>query len=439
MRNSMTLLPVPLSLLIVALIMPTELSVCLAGMRLAPHRVVLLLVVPFAIWRMLSAPDIRVRHFDVAFLLYNAWTFGVFLHHGDTELTGGYNAGSSGAFAYGGSLALEGFGGYIVARAYIRDGETAVRAVRLLVGVIAVAAALALPEALSGKHVAHELMGMITGSTIPLKYETRMGLERAYSTFDHPIVFGTFCASILAIVWMAEPMRTRRIAGTIVIGMAVALSLSSAPMLSLVVQACLIGWERVTRGISGRVLITVAVVCGLMIGASLVSSRSPAAFIATGMTLDSWTGYYRLLIWEHGFENVMANPVTGIGLADWARPWWMHSDSIDAFWLIVPLRAGIPAFFFLVLGICLILRRAARPISRRADPGAWRFRAGWVMSLLALSLIGCTVHLWNALYTFFFLLIGMGGWIADPRQAPSRQVSPVRPRRNIIQPLMQPT
>ncbi len=61
------------------------------------------------------------------------------------------------------------------------------------------------------------------------------------------------------------------------------------------------------------------------------------------------------------------------------------------------------------------------------------------MSLLALSLIGCTVHLWNALYTFLFLLIGMGGWIADPRQAQSRQVSPARPRRNIIQPLMQPT
>ena len=36
------------------------------------------------------------------------------------------------------------------------------------------------------------------------------------------------------------------------------------------------------------------------------------------------------------------------------------------------------------------------------------------MSLIALSLVGCTVHFWNVLYAFFFFFIGMSGWIADP-------------------------
>ena len=34
--------------------------------------------------------------------------------------------------------------------------------------------------------------------------------------------------------------------------------------------------------------------------------------------------------------------------------------------------------------------------------------------MIALALIGCTVHFWNVLYAFFFFFIGLAGWIADP-------------------------
>jgi hypothetical protein len=36
------------------------------------------------------------------------------------------------------------------------------------------------------------------------------------------------------------------------------------------------------------------------------------------------------------------------------------------------------------------------------------------MSLIALTLVGCTVHYWNVLYAFFFFFIGLAGWMADP-------------------------
>ena len=39
------------------------------------------------------------------------------------------------------------------------------------------------------------------------------------------------------------------------------------------------------------------------------------------------------------------------------------------------------------------------------------------MSLVALSLVGTTVHFWNVLYTFFFFFLGISGWIADPARA----------------------
>lgn len=427
-------LPLPVFLLIVSFALPTEFSIPIGGMRFAPHRVVLLFAIPFAVIRMLQ-PGIRLRAFDFAFLFYNAWMFGVFLYHGDTQLSEGYNANSSGALAYGGALALEGFGGYIVARAFVRDSETALAALRLLVVVIACVALLALPEALSGVHFAHDLASLFSGNGIALKYEKRMGLERAYATFDHPILFGAFCASVLAMVWMSEPDRRWRKRAITFIVLGSFLSLSSAPMLSLGLQVGLLVWERVTRGMASRLSLTFSILFGLMIGFWAVTGRSPAAFVATGMTLDSWTGYYRLLIWEFGIANVMDSPWTGIGLRDWTRPYWMASDSIDAFWLVIPLRAGLPASFFLVSGVALVMIAASRTISRRGEPQVWNFRAGWLISLIAFGLIGCTVHYWNALYCYVFFIIGLGTWIADPRKVRVRAQG-LRPP--IRQPALEP-
>jgi hypothetical protein len=64
-------------------------------------------------------------------------------------------------------------------------------------------------------------------------------------------------------------------------------ALSSAPLLVCGVQGALIGWDRLTRGVPSRASITMGCLAGLYLAASLVMSRSPIAFIATGMTLDS--------------------------------------------------------------------------------------------------------------------------------------------------------
>jgi hypothetical protein len=50
------------------------------------------------------------------------------------------------------------------------------------------------------------------------------------------------------------------------------------------------------------------------------------------------------------------------------------------------------------------------------------------MSLIALSLIGVTVHFWNVLYAFFFFFIGIGGWLADPK--PARATAKSRSKRH---------
>ena len=195
------------------------------------------------------------------------------------------------------------------------------------------------------------------------------------------------------------------------------LGLSSAPMLCLSLQGGMLVWDRVTRTINGRMALTLAGLAGVYIGMSLLSNRTPIAFIATGMTLDPWTGFYRMQIWENGMNNVWANPWTGIGLSDWERPWWMFSDTVDAFWLVTMMRQGIPALLFLVLAIVILGHAIMKRRKLHTDAQTRKIAMGWMMSLIALSLVGATVHYWNVLHTYLFFFIGLGAWIADPTRA----------------------
>ncbi len=394
----------PVALLIAAFLCPTEFSLYLDGLRLPPHRVALLIVLPLAIWRLALQRGVKFRAFDAFFVLFNAWTVGVFMHH----------LGQNEGLVYGGSLALESLGAYLVARVFIRNAGDFDAALRWMAWAIIAAALIALPETLLGQTFTHDALRNLTGYAHPTAVETRLGLTRAYGSFDHPIHYGTFCAALLALFWFANrSLRQRRKRAAILIG-ATLLGLSSAPILCLILQGAMLIWEKLTRGTASRTSMTLMALAGLYIGASMFMSRSPINLIATGMTLDSWTGYYRLQIWEHGLANVWANPWSGIGLSDWVRPWWMTSSTVDAFWLVIAMREGVPAFALLAVAIAIQMRAVVTRGLRHPDSRTRQIARGWVMSIIALSLVACTVHFWNVLYAFFFFVIGLAGWISDP-------------------------
>jgi hypothetical protein len=409
--------PLPVVLLIASLLCPTELSVYVAGLRLPPHRIALIILFPIAIYRLMLRPDIRIHAFDWAMIAYNVATLAVFDHHGIQYI--GPDLTPSNGLVYGGSLALESLAGYLVARAWIRDQEQFRAALRLLVVAALVAGLIALPETLLGRHFTHDLLQSLTGYVHPRDTEQRLGLTRAYGTFDHPIHLGTFCASVMALAWYSVRGGLPRWGRAVAVLCATFTALSSAPLLCCAVQGALIGWDRITRGIPSRAMMSFGALGVLYLAASMVMTRSPIAFVATGMTLDSWTGYYRLVIWENGLENVWANPWVGLGLADWERPAWMASASVDAFWLVIAMRAGIPTFLLMMLAITLLIRAVVVRGTRARDPGVRAFARAWIFSLIALSLAACTVHYWNALYAYFFFFLGLAGWIADPKRVPA--------------------
>lgn len=410
--------PLPILLLIISFVCPTELSIFISDLRLPPHRVALLLLVPLALYRLITSRSIRLRTFDGWFVAFGVWTTWVYGQHAGNE-----------GYVYGGSVALESLGGYLVARAWVRDLPTMLATLRAMMVAVLFAGAVALPETLLGQIFTHDFLYSLTGYKHPTGLETRASfLTRAYGTFDHPIHLGTFCAALFALFWYAERKTMKRARRSVIIGGATMLGLSAAPLLCIALQCAMLGWERLTRGMAQRTPLTLAVVAGLYAGASLVSNRSPINLIATGMTFDSWTGFYRLQIWEHGMANVWANPILGIGLADWDRPMWMVSSTIDAFWLVTTLRGGIPGFLLVVTAIILLGRAVVVRGIKSRDLDTRRLATGWMMSLIALCLIATTVHYWNVLNAFFFFFIGLGGCFADPKKmATSKATSKRQP------------
>ncbi len=147
-----------------------------------------------------------------------------------------------------------------------------------------------------------------------------------------------------------------------------------------------------------------------------VSNRPPIQLLITGATFDPWTGLYRMMIWEHGLTNIWESPWLGLGLADWERPKWMVSSTIDAYWLVLPMRSGIPAFLLLATGIIMIARGVVARGTRAKDFLRRRASMGWMISLIAFCLLGATVHFWNVPHALLYFFLGLGSALADPRR-----------------------
>jgi hypothetical protein len=424
MLSILTRTPFPVLVLILGLICPTELSVFVGPLRLPPHRIAILIFVLPALWRILASGKVRIASYDVLFLLFNVWSVGVFLLH----------AGSEG-IEFGGALALESFGAYVVARAYVRTYDDFRAALRCLFLAVLIVGALAVPESLLGQHFVHDWLYKVTGYAYPTEVEYRLGLARAYSTMDHPILYGTFCASIMALLWFTNDRKPQRALRASAVSCAAFLGLSSAPLLCLFLQGGLMLWEKVTRSIKGRTRLFLIVFGVFYVILEMLTERSAIESIATRITLDPQTAFYRIQIWTYGVDNIMARPFFGLGMGEWERAAWMASATVDAFWLVVPIRVGLPGLALLLAGLVMILRAVHHPRRKRQRSRPARdFAVGWTISLVALCLAALTVHYWNAIHAYFFFFVGLGGFLADPVQARAAAKSR-RPMRRAPQPM----
>ena len=229
----------------IAVIMPREFSVSLGGLRLSPYRVVLLIVTIPLLLRLFQNHRQPPHAVDFLVMAHAAWAVLAL------AVYGGIGTG----LESGGIYAVESLGAYLLGRMTVTSAAEHRALLRFMVVVLGVMFLLTLPESLTGTHFIREAARAVAGGPGLPYIEPRLGLDRAFGSFDHPILYGVFAASTFAATYYvlnSEQLRPRAIVLLGMVACSTFLSLSAGPFVGLACQAVVIGWDRITKGISLR-------------------------------------------------------------------------------------------------------------------------------------------------------------------------------------------
>lgn len=316
-----------------------------------------------------------------------------------------------------GILFIETMGAYLLARCFIRDAADFRGMVLVVTTVVLVLSPFAIYEWITGGKPILWALSAVFPTVEVTMMAPRWGFWRVQGPFSHSIEFGLFCTSILAMTHLAwghnRSLSSRWLLTASVAGTAI-LSMSSAPISGLVFQVMLIGYNSLLWRYRSRwtILWSIAILGFLVV--QLGSNEGAVKFFISHFTFDPQTGWYRLAIWDFGTDSVLNHPLLGIGLADWQRPRWMASDSVDSFWLVTAMRYGIPSVV-LLLGSCIwIMLAIAR--AKSADRTVEICRLAYLICMTTFLFVGATIHFSHAIYAWFMFALGSGAWLVDAKR-----------------------
>ena len=273
--NATATAPATVGLLIATLLLPISFEI--AGQRLSPYRLFLLLTfVPFGV-RLISGRAGGITSGDIFIGLYCLWTGLAFLMlHGAAQIP------------FTGITVVELFGGYLAGRVLIRNAEDHRLLFRYMLVALVLLAPFALIETFTGRRLINELfepvfatLNQATGG------EQRLGMNRVQAVFDHSIHFGLFCSIAIANLFYIH--RERLAKSLLFSGFATVmtfLSLSSAALLAAGMQFAIILWGRMTAN-AWRTLAILYVVSYVAI--DLASNRTPVTILISYLTFDPAT------------------------------------------------------------------------------------------------------------------------------------------------------
>lgn len=411
----------PVIILVLSFAFPPEVSISLGSLRLSPYRITLIIMLLPALNVLFQNRKAPVGLVDCLMAGHGIWAaLSLMLTMGVTE-----------GVESGGIYFIETFGAYLLARAYVQTYEDFIAVVRLVFTMVAALLAFAVIESFSGEHILRMPFKAIFGGGGPHVIEPRLGLTRAFTSFEHPILFGVFSASAFASTYFIlcdaklNVSSIRRMAAVV---MATFFSLSGGPFTALALQMGLIGWDRITTGIANRWSILLGIVGMAWFVLTMLSNRSPILVFISYLTFSANSAYNRVHIWNYGTAEVGRHPMIGIGLNDWIRAPWM-SSSMDNFWLLTTVRYGLPALIFLATAVWFVGWKQAQ--GSKSDWKLKNARKAWIITTLSFVLAGLTVHFWNALMVHFFFLVGCGMALTYARQ---NQPTTQTPTTSFIQP-----
>jgi hypothetical protein len=389
-------MPFVLTLIVVGLFIPEELSFYVLGLRLTVIRLIFLLLAPVLLARWIqkvSAGRYRFVLSDLFVVLTGFW-----LIYAPANVDGLIPA-----LNHAGPDVLEFCIGYMTTRLLLCERGHALSFIDVLCRAIAVVALVGTLDTFVDHRFAHDLaaqLGTPMHNIDTWEDRYRMGLFRATGPIEHPILYGFVCAIGLLLA-VSIPIRGR---GFVIFSCSVGaiLALSSAPIQIMLVGFCLLAYERMLSKVPFRWL--ALIIAGLVaIMAAFVASDSPVGFIISNFTFSPQSGYYRVWTWQTVGLYVSQSPWVGLGYGEMPEE---LNHSIDSLWLVFSLRSGIPCAVLVALSLFSAGAILTKGNKSGLTPAEAKLAAALGILLFLTAYISFTVHLWGTIWILTGLLIG---------------------------------
>lgn len=392
--------PSPLILgFLIVLCLPSTIATYMGDVLITPYRVYMLALLPYLLFRLVTDKAVRAGPADFLLISYSLWSAYCMV----SNIEGGYQR--------AGQMILESVSAYILARVTVRSINDLLYIVKWLFILSFVAFVLAVPEAITHKKFIMDITSSLTGMQYA-QYapgaDVRMGLRRPQAFFSNTILYGLFCASCISLVWYTTGATASRIYKAVVLAMAAAISLSSAPLLAMNVQFTMIAGEFLTRGVKNRVSFTLILSIVMTLIMNVTTNSGVIGFIVNHLTFNQASAFNRVLIWNWGLYNIKANPIFGLDADNWVRAEYMKA-SCDNYWIVITMLGGIPALLFLLAGIFVTFRNWGKLDLRGLPPIYNKFRTGWFFCYIAFAFTGFSVMFFGGLQPLFFFFLGLAG------------------------------
>ena len=300
-----------------------------------------------------------------------------------------------------GGDALDFLGGYLISRAYFFGRpalDTFIRVLKIFAIIVII---LAMADTISGRVIVHETI--VPWDQAWGEGQIRNGWVRAMSTFDHPILFGVFCALTAAILLYWEKTLLRRSVAAGLCFLGCISSLSSAALMAFSISLITFTYDQLLRRYSWR-WSAFWITIGTLIFVVFVVAAHPLNWVLSHLTLDPQTGYYRKMIWDMALDYIAQSPV--IGYAYHLNDVFLDS-SVDCIWLVLSLRFGVPMFVLFFLTNVAAFFPSQRNFKGAGDVHMDQMRRAFTLVLLMFMFTGLTVHFWKSMLMFWGLCLGI--------------------------------
>ena len=237
--------------------------------------------------------------------------------------------------------AIEFCGAYAVARGYFFDQVGTRSFIQVLKIVVIFLAFLSILDPLLGTNI-------VWHQQTP---QYRLGLVRASSLFDGAELNGAFFAASIPLFLYSERTAGARILWAGFCAFGCALSISSGPLLSLLVVIAAYFYDMLLREYKWRWKVLVGSITAVTI-AFFTIAKNPLSWIVSHLTLDPASGYFRMYVFDYMFEVISSSPVVGIGFGPTSTgDDFLAHVSVDCTYIVYTMRFGIPMLFLFLLAI----------------------------------------------------------------------------------------